>query len=113
MITGVGMHNADLISLQIISGDSRLVKTPSEIAGHLYAYGKSSVGLVKLKPEGNRQVEESGFVGMEVGDPDVREIITKLYGFMASWYSSRSSIHRIFPDLYSLIDYYLLQYHRE
>jgi len=105
MITGVGMHNADLISLQIISGDNRLVKKPSQIAEHLYAYGKSSVGLVKLKIEGNKVIEGAGFVGMEVGDPDVMEIITKLYEFMASWYSSRSSIHRMFPDLYSLIDY--------
>jgi hypothetical protein len=103
MITGVGMHNTDIMSLQIIQGVPR--SNPSSFPEHLYAYGKSKVGLVNLRPEGGfKKIEKSLFVGMENSDPDVMGVATKLYSFMASWYSSRSSIHRMFPDLYSLID---------
>lgn len=103
MITGVGMHNADILCLQIIQGIPG--SSPSRFPEHLYAYGKSSVGLVKLRPEeGFQKTESAHFIGLESSDPSVMETITKLFNFMASWYSSRSSIHRMFPDLYSLID---------
>jgi len=106
MIAGVGMHNKDLIALQIIRSD----KHPTQIDEHLYAYGKSSVGLVNLRPaEGFAKIEKANFVGIEASDPDVLNVINKLYGFMARWYSSRSSIHRMFPDLYSIIDYSITQ----
>lgn len=103
MITGVGMHNSDLLCLQIIQASPG--SNPTRFPEHQYAYGKSTVGLVNLRPEGGfKKTEDSLFVGMESSDPSVMSTITKLFTFMASWYSSRSSIHRMYPDLYSLID---------
>lgn len=103
MITGVGMHNTDLLCLQIIQGSPG--SKPTRFPEHLYAYGKSTVGLVNLRPEGGfKKTEDCHFVGMEASDPSVMGTVTKLFSFMARWYKSRSSIHRMFPDLYSLID---------
>ena len=103
MITGVGMHNQDIMSLQIIQGMPG--SNPSRFPEHLFAYGKSKVGLVNLRPEGGfKKIEKSLFVGLEDSDPNVMAVVSKLHSFMKSWYSSRSSIHRMFPDLYSLID---------
>lgn len=103
MITGVGMHNTDLLCLQIIQGVPG--SNPKHFPEHLYAYGKSTIGLVNLRPEdGFKKTEDSIFVGMESSDPSVMATTSKLFNFMASWYSSRSSINRMFPDLYSLID---------
>lgn len=103
MITGIGMHNTDHLCLQIIQAVPG--SNPKHFPEHLYAYGKSTIGLVNLQPvDGLKKTEDSLFVGMESSGPSVMATTTKLFNFMASWYSSRSSINRMFPDLYSLID---------
>jgi len=84
IITEVGMYSTDLTSNQIRSADNRLLINLSHI----------SAGLVKLKPEGIQQIEKASFVGMEFSNPDLMEVTNNLYEFMASCYSSRSSIHR-------------------
>mmetsp|Transcript_16567 Transcript_16567/g.24769 ORF Transcript_16567/g.24769 Transcript_16567/m.24769 type:complete len:705 (-) Transcript_16567:44-2158(-) len=108
MISGVGMHNQDLLCLQIISvsTDSFKMYPPPEMPEHLYAYGKSTVGLVNLKSKDGKlkSVEETNFIGLESSDPDVFDVVHNLSEYMTDWYSSRSAIHRMFPDLYSLID---------
>jgi hypothetical protein len=78
------MYSTDLTSRQIRSGDNRLLINLSHI----------SAGLVKLKPEGIQQIEKASFVGMEFSNPDLMEVTNNLNEFMASCYSSRSSIHR-------------------
>ena len=105
MISGIGMHNADLVCLQVISlAEKGKPNLKVEMGEHLYAYGKSSVGLVNLKRSILKSVEETNFAAIEPSDPDVMSIINHMSGFMFNWYSSRSSIHRVFPDLYHIID---------
>jgi len=101
MISGVGFHNGDIVCLQIIAAPGMKADYISE---HMYAHGKSKVGLIALtNNETLKMVEHNHFVGLEDFDRTY-DVIMKFYCFMRDWYSSRASVNRMYAAFYDLID---------
>ena len=120
MISGVGMHHSDIICLQVIhipdhSTNFNILPSSSLLKfvkqhhdHHLYTYTpiESTLGYsVNLQ---SRQelpiIEQTHLVAYEKSDPDVMQIITTLFDYMLNTCSSRLAIHRVLPDLYSILE---------
>lgn len=83
MISGVGYHNGDIVCLQIIAAP---YMDASSIPKHLYAHGKSKVGLLALKDDKMlKLVEDNHLIGME--DDRTYGVINNFYNFATNWYS--------------------------
>ena len=107
MISGVGMDNNDICSFQIISAvesDSDGAIPSESIPPHLYAYGKSEIGLIRLDRDDNTN-GDFGIMGFEqaVGF-DIIEVARRQYKSMKNHYSDKTGLQQLYPDYYEMID---------
>lgn len=107
MISGVGMDNNDICSLQIISAvesNSGEVLSCESIPPYLYSYGKSEIGLIRLDRD-DKVNRDFGIMGFEqaIGF-DILDVARRQYQYMANRYADRTALQQLYPDYYEMID---------
>lgn len=107
MISGVGMDNNDICSLQIISAVESVsgeVLSCESIPPYLYSYGKSDIGLIRLDRD-DKVNRDFGIMGFEqaIGF-NILDVARRQYQYMANRYADRTALQQLYPDYYEMID---------